>query len=129
MQILLSLILIVLIFSLLLFGFRKRVIIYSKLEIHTGNKDRNINLSEYLKDINEYFRSMRYRREDGKIKNESIVYLSPPLLINRGEKVEIFHDTYSISIYGADYKIKLLKEILKTPGSTFEVEPDDRNKL
>ena len=127
MQLFLSLIFIILIFLLLNFGLKKRKIKISNLEINSGNKDKNIPLKEYLKDIDEYFLSMRFHKT--KINTQKTQFTPPPLLKNRGEKIEIINDALSLEIYGPDYTLRVLKGILESPGSTFEVGPDDKKIL
>lgn len=121
--------LILLIFSLsfaLLFvthriNYQRRIKKEGHLSITTGNKDRDINLSEYHHEIEEFLWQMRYSK---KVETESSskvqVYQPRPIQKIYGGKVTLTQDPYSIELSGPYHILKILEGILETPGSSFQ---------
>ncbi len=117
LQVALTLILLTLAASLLYFAYKKRSIKLSILEINSGNKDKNISLSEYKADINEYFSNLRYER----VKNENTIrYITPTMLKHRGEEIIMHIEALELNLEGPTYAIEVLYRVLKTPASNFK---------
>jgi hypothetical protein len=100
-------------FGLLYLTHRKRKARQGVLSIDSGNKDRDISLSEYHDEIDAFLNQMRYVKDDER-------YSPRPIQQVFGGDISKKSDSYSIQLEGPYHMIKILEGILSTPGSKFK---------
>ena len=103
-------------FLLLFFGLQQRKMKKEAFEINSGNKDRDISIKEYLEQIEEFFFQLRYIKH---LQHGTYTFEPRGLSKVLNGNVIVPHDSLSIKYEGPRSSVRILTEILRSPGCKF----------